>query len=394
LGAVMPAAAAQVDPTSPFYKADTESAAGAALAAAAPPPGRFTPDQIATNPKPNPDRQSLLPSTAPEAARKLEQLLPDLLQGNLKPEDILAAAAGQLPIDDQLQGLLGVAMKGLSGKLSGNLADVTSKLGSLGPMVDALGAIGKGQTPEAIAALTKMIGVPEMQGLANLQIGGLPLGDLLKGGKLPDAATIASQVLPKVFGSLSEAIGPGLSKAIEQFNGLLNGLPINHLGAIVEAKQHVAEMLTDLRDRGAKVLVEKAVGALVGPMGKAGLFAGLGTAGIKTPFGELGLGEAGGALSTLGKMAMRSLEGSAPGMGGAGLELGKGAASLASFADAKGETKDAEVTVADGAIRLAADKGVFVGDVDLMALVTGLESKIATLQSALAALQAPPPASP
>ena len=384
LGSVLPNANA-VDPNSPFFKADQtpEAAIGGAV-------GRITPDQFETNRQSQTDRPSILPANAPDEAKRLEQLLPDLLHGNLRPESILQAAAGQLPIDDQLQGLLGTAMKNLSGSLAGNLSAVTEKIGAIGPLTEVIGAIGKDQTEQALGGLAQILGKPELANLSSISVGGVNLGEALKGGKLPDVGAIASELLPKVFDSISKAIGPGMTKALEQFNGLLNGLPINHKGAIVEARQHVAEILTDLRERGAKMLVQKAIGALVGPMGKSGLFAGIGTAGIKTPFGELGLGEAGGALSTLGKMAMRSLEGSAPGMGGAGLELAKGAASLASFADAKGETKDAEVTVADGAIRLAADKGVFVGDTDLMALVNSLTAKIAALESLITAMQTPP----
>ena len=372
------------DPTSPFFRSADDPAAGGAI-------GAGMGGAVATTRSPiSPTRPSILPSDAPAIAKQLEQLLPDLIQGNLKPDQLLAAAAGQLPIDDQLQGLMGLAMSNLSGKASTTLTGIQGNLGMIAPLTQAMEAIGKGQTPEAIAALSQMVGIPSMQGLASQAIGGKPLGDWLTAGQLPSAEAIAQEFLPKAMGSINQLVSGDLGKMLEQFNGLLNGLPIEHKGAIVEARKHAAEILTDLRERGAKILIEKATGALVGPLGKSGLFAGLGKAGIKTPFGELGLGEAGGALNTLGKMAMRSLEGSAPGLGGAGLELGKGAASLASFADTKGETKDAEVTVADGAIRLAADKGVFVGDTDLMALVNGLTAKIALLESSIAAMQTPP----
>lgn len=375
------------DPTSPFFRSADDPAAGAIASGMA--------GTVATTRQPiSPTRPSILPDDAPAIAKQLEQLLPDLIQGNLKPDQLLAAAAGQLPIDDQLQGLMGLAMSNLSGKAATTLTGIQGNLGMIGPLTQAMGAIGKGQTSEAITALSQMVGIPSMQGLASQAIEGKPLGEWLTAGRLPSAEAIAQEFLPKAMGSINQLVSGDLGKMLEQFNGLLNGLPIEHKGAIVEARKHAAEILTDLRERGAKILIEKATGALIGPLGKSGLFAGLGKAGIKTPFGELDLGEAGGALNTLGKMAMRSLEGSAPGLGGAGLELGKGAASLASFADVKGETKDAEVTVADGAIRLAADKGVFVGDTDLMALVNGLTAKIALLESSIAAMQTPPSTGP
>jgi hypothetical protein len=375
-----------VDPNSPFYRALDDPAAGAVIK-----PGQGT---VATTKSPiTANRPSILPADAPPIAKQLEQLLPDLIQNNLKPEQLLAAATGQLPINDQLQGLVGLAMSSLSSKSVDTLSRIQGNLGMISPLTQAIGAIGKGQTSEAIAALSQVTQFSGAGNLAHQVIDGKPLGDWLRAGQLPSANAMAQEFLPKAMGAISGLVSGDLNKMLGQFNGLLNGLPIEHKGAVVEVRKHAAEILTDLRERGAKILVKKTTGALIGPLGRAGVFAGLGKAGIKTPFGELGLGETGGVLNTLGKMSMRSLEGRAPGLGGAGLELARGAASLSSFADAQGKTRDAEVTVADGAIRLAANKGIFVGDVDLMALVNSLTERITTLESSIAALQAQAPPS-
>lgn len=92
-------------------------------------------------------------------------------------------------------------------------------------------------------------------------------------------------------------------------------------------------------------------------------------------------------MATMGRMAIASLEPDKEGSGGAGLALDKGAAALSSFSDGGHTKTDAQVKVTDGKIQMDADKGVFVGDVDLLGLVRSLEAKIASLESLIATSQ-------
>lgn len=240
-------------------------------------------------PEPESDRQQVIQ----QRVRELRKLLPAPQQKLLSDETLRSVLT--MPKDDfdsPLETLVGYMSRGLVGQAVTQLEAASPWVGAIGPLAELSQSLIKGG--DVGAALKKLAG-HGFQDLINAQASNL-------------AEHAAKEVLPQAIAKLSKQLSPALQQGQSSLNQVVNAIPSKGQSPVVRATQATAEMAADATGKGAIARISKLSAEMLGPSlgGKrSGIFAGLGGAGIKTPFGKLSLGGKGGNLFMQGPLAMR-----------------------------------------------------------------------------------------
>lgn len=224
------------------------------------------------------------------------------------------------------------------------------------------------------------------------------------GAKLNIGDLSIDKFLPMAAKFLNQEISPLLKTGMGEINKLINLIPQGIKGAVVEASQTMAEMKTQLGGAGAIARVQSMSAEMIGPGGVTSLFAGMESAGIKTPWGSFDLGSEGGSLISQGKMALKVLQDIG---GSAGISLHpKEGASLASYFPAKaneasfainqsaritteGQTVKIESLNPGGSVNhaiIVSPTGIFLDNIDIHYLAE-LPYKLSALEARLTAIE-------
>lgn len=351
---------------------------------------------------PNPSLDSLLAPATPSAP--ISPPTPPII-----PADTIASLTGT----EKVENLVGIAAANSTQKAEEQLKPAKDLVES----IERLRALGR-----ALKNVSR--GADFAKALKDLK--GTPFGKLvnLEHEKLFDHA--AKEVLPKAIALLEKELAPILQKALAMINQLINMIPKQQQGAVVSALQQVATIIADPAKKGGIAEFSRTKAEILGPKNgtapRTSVFAGQKAAGLASEFGKMALGSDGGAMSTLGNLAMRSLQ---PDGASAGVLMDKAGASLSSFfptdkatnhdakpADwgnpsasigASGQSAIMQANAPQGTVlnQIAVKpEGIFMNEVnvkvliDLIPQLATLAAQVATLSDRLAALETAPPPSP
>jgi hypothetical protein len=287
---------------------------------------------------PTPEEELAWQQTLDTKQKELATALPQSLQGQFSDSElselIMMAVSGGNPLGSLL-GQVGVkAIDQLVPQVS-EILDATRGIPVLGQLLGGLSSGGD------ISSLTDSLldAFPGMPSIGSL-----------------DLDSVIQTVLPHALSYLSGDIPGMLGGALGAANTIFNIFGGKKSGGVIRLTKDMVEAKADESGIGAKLKITKPKASLVGIGGVTELFAEKGSAGIRTPWGEFGLGSGGGGFFSKAMMAFRVSQ-----------DIGKSAgfllhpnqgASLASFDDSDFDKNDngnwarksAEITVDDGKV--------------------------------------------
>jgi hypothetical protein len=263
----------------------------------------------------------------------LNGLLPETIRQHVSGTDlkglINSIATNEGTPMQAIEALIGKASSGAIGNLIPH-AQEALKITDTVPLInDLLGALnGKGDLSSLVPSLLKNIpGMPQ-----------LDTNDLL--------GSAIKTALPLAMNYFTGGMGGSLGSLVGGFNGISGLLGKGNKGGILRVTQNMVEAKANENGTSASLKVTEPQAALVGIGGLTQVFAGQGSAGVKTPWGSFGLGSGGADFLSQAKMAFQVAQGVGK---AAGFVLDpKLGASLASFEDKDLKQKTAEMTVDDG----------------------------------------------
>lgn len=310
---------------------------------------------------------------------QLQKLLPDYAQELVGFNDLKALVQpGADSSEKPLQQLLGQIQTGIVSTAKQQLEQAQPLVDAIAPIQSLVQAVRAGDADKILS-----------------QIGTLAqnssFGSALSGIKPTDYAGLLNQTLS----SLTNQLQPLLKEALPQLGQLSSAIP-KDTGALLRLTNQVGEMTAKEVGKSAVMRVSALAAEMVDPSGKNSIFAGLGGAGLKTPFGKFSFGSLGGVLfGGGGQMAIATAA--------AGLFLNKTGVSLSSLNEAKLDENDqviftgenARIMTEGNAVKLQAigsngstseiqinPDGIFINGYEFGLLL----SRLAVLEGQLAAL--------
>lgn len=113
-------------------------------------------------------------------------------------------------------------------------------------------------------------------------------------------------LINKSLESLESKLQPLITGGLEKITKLGNLIPPDTAKAVIRALPEMVEAYTSLMGAGGKLQVMATSAELLGPFSTNRIFAGISSAGIKTPHGTFGLGSGGASIFSQGAMLLRS----------------------------------------------------------------------------------------
>jgi hypothetical protein len=287
---------------------------------------------------PTPEEELVWQQTLNSKQKELSSSLPPSLQGLFDDSElselIMMAVSGGNPLGS----LLGKAGFKLIDQLIPQVGDILDATKGIPLLGDLLGGLTSGGDMSSLtdSLLDAFPGMPKIGSL--------------------DLDSVIGTVLPHAMSFLSGDVTGMVGGAIAAANTIFNIFGGKKSGGVVKLTRDMVEVKADETGLGAKLKITKPKASLVGIGGLTELFAERGSAGVRTPWGEMGLGSGGGGFFSQAMMAFRVFQ-----------DVGKSAgfmlhpnqgASLASFEDSDFEKynsetwlrKSAEISVDDGTV--------------------------------------------
>ena len=336
-------------------------------------------------------RVEILDSLVEEAlslvVSEIRNLLPDTI-GKFLPDSMLRSIIGGegSSVGQSIEKLLGSVVSGIAQEAGQKVSEIGDGFRVIQGVAELAATIQVGTgSNDARSALRQVLPNFADQGLNDIQ-----------------ALQAASY-------ALAHQIIPLINSGMASVNQLINAVPAV-AGSRVRATPDYIQMETYLGGVGATARITELSATLLSPSGINQIFAGIGGAGIRTPFGRFSFGSSGGGIFSQGAIALRALQdiGNTVGL----LLHPQEGISISSFRGAGGYHDDEEsiewrdelarVVVKDDAVfiealdstqqvmhqvRISTD-GVFIDGVNVSRFAD-MEERLNLLTARVAALEAP-----
>ena len=317
----------------------------------------------------------------------LHQLLPEPLQ-KIVSQDFISELL-QLPNTSTatpMQLLLGKVQQGIAESSRQAIKSAEPLTSAIGPVKNLIESLKSGNVdPSQLAALSQLPGFSGLKGVDPKHL---------------------EEVLKQAITPLTARLRPLLEAGAKQVNQLINSIPSAMEGAVLRLTPLVGELQAMSMGASGMVRVSKGAGEVIGPGGINRIFAGVKSAGIRTPHGSFGFGAGGGSLFSKGAMSLLS--------GAAGVLMdGKGGISLSSLSGvgmkgtgddeqvvwnreharviAKGDTVRLQSLGSAGAVAheiAVTPEGVFINGYEIVSRFNYFDEQILSLRSTVESLAA------
>ena len=322
---------------------------------------------------------------------KISKLLPDAVHnlfGNSSIRDTIESSLGMPDAVNAIIDLVGSAATSGINQASQHLEQTLAYSDPIVPLGDLFGSIKAGNVEGVQNSLQALSNIPGMPTDFKFTDGDID-GWLEKHG---------SELIQTGLSALEKQIEPFIQGGLDKIAGLANLIPAEASTAVIRALPNLVEAYTGLGRGGGRLQIAGTSAALIGPFNSHQVFAGLGSAGIRTPFGTFGLGAGGASIFSQGSMLFRTA--SLVSNLAHGISLTPQGAALSAFFDAarwNDETHSPQPSATIGATGnqvvmeslnaagevhhriMVSDKGIFLNDFDATDLSL-FNSRIETLQ--------------